>query len=89
MGIRKVCEGGNSFRIYDMEKTNLDSAATEELKNLLHEFNPYVDGNAFVNPSAGEWLNAGYIKLNLNPGNTCWPLPWTGTAPVFITQVKW
>ncbi len=35
----------------------------EDLKNFLREVNPYADGNAFVNPSAGDRPEPGYLKL--------------------------
>lgn len=35
----------------------------DDLMNFLHEVNPYADCNAFVNPSAGNQPDAGYIKL--------------------------
>lgn len=35
----------------------------EDLKNFLREVNPYADCNAFVNPSAGERPEPGYLKL--------------------------
>lgn len=35
----------------------------EDLKNFLHEVNPYADCNTFVNPSAGDWPESGWIKL--------------------------
>lgn len=35
----------------------------EDLKRFLHEVNPYADCNAFVNPSAGDWPDPGYLKL--------------------------
>lgn len=40
-----------------------DRYTDEDPKNFLHELNPYADCNAFVNPSAGDWPDAGYIKL--------------------------
>lgn len=35
----------------------------EDLKNFLHEVQPFADCNAFVNPSAGERPDPGYLKL--------------------------
>lgn len=35
----------------------------EDLKNFLREVNPYADCNAFVNPSAGDRPEPGYLKL--------------------------
>lgn len=35
----------------------------EDLKNFLHEVNPYAECNAFVNPSAGDMPEPGYLKL--------------------------
>lgn len=35
----------------------------EDLKDFLHEVQPLADCNAFVNPSAGDWPEPGYLKL--------------------------
>lgn len=35
----------------------------EDLKNFLHEVQPLADCNAFVNPSAGDFPEPGYLKL--------------------------
>lgn len=35
----------------------------EDLKNFLHEVQPLADCNAFVNPSAGDRPESGYLKL--------------------------
>ncbi len=35
----------------------------EDLINFLHEVQPLADCNAFVNPSAGDWPEPGYLRL--------------------------